>query len=76
MLPILAQIQPEGRFCKPDGRFLQDSSGFPHKIEYTIFPLGNIKILNGCEVRIENSVTRVTVCHHDACRVMPISYPE
>ena len=34
-----------------------------------------IRILNGCEVRIENSVTRVTVRHHEACRVMPNSYP-
>ena len=30
---------------------------------------------NGCEVLIENSVTRVTVRHHEACRVMPNSYP-
>ena len=35
-----------------------------------------IRIFNGCEVRIENSVTRVTVRHHDACRVMPNSYSE
>ena len=27
-------------------------------------------------MRIENSVTRVTVWHHQACRVMPNSYPE
>ena len=31
---------------------------------------------NGCEVRIENSVTRVTVRHHETSRVMPNSYPE
>ena len=36
----------------------------------------NIRIFNDCEVRIENSVTRVTVRHHEACRVMPNSYPE
>ena len=30
---------------------------------------------NGCEVRIENSFTRVTVRHHETCRVMPNSYP-
>ena len=47
----------------------------------------NIRIFNGCEVLIENSVTRVTVRHHKAsvtrvtvrhhetCRVMPNSYP-
>ena len=35
-----------------------------------------LMIFNGCEVRIENSVTRVTVRHHQACRVMPNSYPE
>ena len=31
---------------------------------------------NGCEVRIENSVTRVTVRHHKAWRVMLNIYPE
>ena len=36
----------------------------------------NIRIFNGREVRIENSVTRVTVKHYEACRVMPNSYPE
>ena len=35
-----------------------------------------IRIFNGCEVRIENSFTRVTVRHHEACRVKPNSYPE
>ena len=35
----------------------------------------NIRIFNGCEVLIENSVTRVTVRHHEACLVMPNSYP-
>ena len=34
----------------------------------------NIRILNGSEVRIENSVTRVTVQHHEACWVMTNSY--
>ena len=27
-------------------------------------------------MRIENSITRVTVRHHEVCRVMPNSYPE
>ena len=27
-----------------------------------------IRIFNDCDVRIENSVTRVTVWHHEACR--------
>ena len=35
----------------------------------------HIRIFNGCEVPIENSVTRVTVRHHEACRVMLKSYP-
>ena len=35
----------------------------------------SIKIFNGCEVLIDNSVTRVTVRHHEARRVMPNSYP-
>ena len=30
---------------------------------------------NGCEVLVENSVTRVTVRRHEAGRVMPNSYP-
>ena len=33
------------------------------------------KNLNGFEMRIENSVTRVTVRHHEAHLVMPNSYP-
>ena len=28
----------------------------------------NVRILNACEVRFENSITRVTVRHHEACR--------
>ena len=35
-----------------------------------------IRIYNGCELRIENSVTTVTVQHREACRVLPNSYPE
>ena len=34
-----------------------------------------IRIFNGCEVLIEKSVTRVTVRHLKACRLMPNSYP-
>ena len=33
----------------------------------------HVRIVNGCEMRIDNSVTRVTVRHHGACRVMPNS---
>ena len=29
-----------------------------------------IRIYHECEGRIEKSVTRITVCHHKACRVM------
>ena len=35
-----------------------------------------VRIFNVCEVRIENFVTRVTVWHHEARRVVPNSYPE
>ena len=35
-----------------------------------------IRIYNGCEMRTENSVTKVTVRHRETCRVMPNSYPE
>ena len=34
-----------------------------------------IRIFNVCEVLVEYSVMRVTVRHHEACRVMPNSYP-
>ena len=41
-----------------------------------LFPK-NVKNFNGGRsVRIENSVTRASVQHHEACRVMPNSYPE
>ena len=33
-------------------------------------------ILNGGEVQIVNSVTMINVWHHEACQVMPKSYPE
>ena len=33
-----------------------------------------IRIFNGCELQIENSVTTVTFQHREACRVMPNSY--
>ena len=35
-----------------------------------------ISIFHGCMVWIEESVTRVTDRHHEACRVMPNSDPE
>ena len=35
-----------------------------------------IRNFNGCEMQIENSVTRIIVWHHEACQVMPNSYPE
>ena len=34
----------------------------------------NIRIFNGCDVQIENSVMRITVRHHEACLVMLNSY--
>ena len=36
----------------------------------------NIRNFNRCDVRIENSATRVIVRHHEACRGMPNRYPE
>ena len=47
-------------------------------LSYTSFSLkcNIIRIFNGCEVRIENSVMRVTVRHHKACTAMPKSYLE
>ena len=33
------------------------------------------KNFNDCEVRFENSVTRVTVWHHEACRVCRTVFP-
>ena len=46
------------------------------KIVRTLHIYFIIRIFNGCELRIENSVTTVTVQHRKACRVMPNSYPE
>ena len=42
----------------------------------TLFIYFIIRIFNGCELCIENSVTTVTVQHCKACREMPNSYPE
>ena len=41
-------------------------------IEFNImhYILGNIRIYHECEGRIEKSVPRITVWHHEACRVM------
>ena len=36
----------------------------------------NIRVFNGYEMWIVNSVTRVTVWYHKACRVMPNSDPD
>ena len=36
-------------------------------------PCKTIRIFNGCEVLIENSVRRVTIRHHEACRVTDFS---
>ena len=36
----------------------------------------SIRIFIVCKVRIQNSITRVSVRHHEACRVIPNSYPE
>ena len=44
--------------------------------ERTLYLLSYRGRCNGCEVRIGNFVTRVTVRHHEACRLMPNSYPE
>ena len=35
-----------------------------------------IRIYHECEGRIENSVPRITVCHHEACQVMTNGDPE
>ena len=35
----------------------------------------NVRIFNDCEVLIWNSVIQVTVRHHEACQMMPNSYP-
>ena len=44
--------------------------GYPYPVRK------NISIFHGCMVWIEKSVTRVTDCHHEACRVMLNSDPE
>ena len=62
----------------PLNRTHTDINGFQHRryrksqllicVYYMIF--------NGCEVRNENSITRVFVLHHEACKAMPNSYLE
>ena len=47
--------------------YIFTSTSFP----YTVMILS----FHYLEVRIENSITRVTVRHHEACPVMPNSYP-
>ena len=37
---------------------------------------GHIRIYHECEGRIEKSVTRIAVWHHEACRVMTNGGPE
>ena len=48
----------------------------PSVSEASEFACKNIIVFNGCEVRTENSVTRDTVRHHNACQAMPNSYPQ
>ena len=56
-------------------KLLNKGSGmFIHYIKGYI--IKNIRIFNGCVVRIDNSVTRATVWHHEACQVMSNSYPK
>ena len=50
---------------------LEDAYGKASSVD----PDQSKRIFNSCEVQIENSVTRVTVRHLEACRVMPNSYP-
>ena len=38
--------------------------------------IDNIRIYHECEGRIEKSVMRITVWHHEACRVMRNGDPE
>ena len=56
------------------GHQLLIKSSKSEKELHTINTWQTIRIFNGCEV-IENSITRVTVRHHQTCRVMPNSYP-
>ena len=47
---------------------------------HSFFPsdihLWNIRIYHECEGRIEKSVRRIAVWHHEACRVMTNGYPK
>ena len=72
----LQYMHVEGSRCY-QGQNQQSGSlwGGEH-LRFIVLGRKNIRLFNGCEVRIENSVTRVTFRHHVACRVMPDSYPE
>ena len=41
-----------------------------------LFTLGTIRIYHECEGRIEKSVSRIALWHHEACRVMTNGDPE
>ena len=56
--------------------YKMSTRGFRNRSKSTSSEKQIIRICNGCKVLIENSVTRVTVWHHQACGVMPNSYPE
>ena len=46
------------------------------KTSYTDLPTWTIRIYHECEGRIEKSVPRITVWHHETCRVMTNGDPE
>ena len=59
--------------------YLQSWSAFTQLLVYTLVPEyrnTSIRIFNVCEMRIENSATRVTARHREGCRVMSNSYPK
>ena len=75
LFPHYRQFLPCSPFCL--FRMFAKSfktSLFPNFLQNQKWCYKIIRIFNGFEVLIENSITKVTVRHHEASRVMPNSY--
>ena len=72
MLNIILQPDTGSKILKGNfGIIILDYSFYDLESEPCLTQI--IKVFNGCEVRIQNSITRLTVQHHELCQVMPNS---
>ena len=74
------QCRPQIRQLLPEGAIWSGSIHclpyFLHLLDTLLYGTKTIRLFNGCEVLIENFITRVTVVYHKVCRVMPNSDPQ